>query len=278
MANTLFIDTSFFEDEPHELRRRKPEKNMYGTFSHREECSNEKGPAYEYLHETSKFSVFVDSMKNYRGQALQALFLFISLFAIGYAVSNYFSSPITAVFIDKKGNTVLNGYNFSLTWEKTDIFNNKASELRPPVKTMKIEKDDVENGYFPTYVYGVGYKNITFDNVLDTLSRICKNCTCIGVSQILLHSNIVFLNREIGDIMMIEPRIDAYSTSSQNAMLKKVDKPLTNEILYLPNYRSVPTSIVVHYVNTRANMDIIDLSHKQSACVYLTIEQNKKYL
>lgn len=246
----------------------------YGTFS------SDAGPSYEHIHDENKdrFTSILDSLKTHRGQALLGLVLFILFSIMGYAMYIYIGSYSTTSFISKKGNLVLNGYNMSSNWGKLDIVNNKASELRPPVKTKTITQEDIEEGYFPTYIYGVGHKNVTFDNILSILSGVCKNCTCIGTAHILVHSNIVFINREENDIFMIEPRIDAYSTSSQNAMLKKTDHPINNDALYLPNYRSVPTTIVVHYINSRANKDIIDLSYKQAACVYLTIEQNKKYL
>lgn len=215
-------------------------------------------------------------LKDKRGIALLLLSIFIlislsiyiiHIFGIFYAKTN--------IFYDKRGNSVINGFNLTVGWELSDLVINKKSELRAPVKTKLIENVDIERGYFTTYIHTIGYKNITFDNIKTTLDRTCNNCTCIGTHYILVHSNIIYLNED--DLLMIEPKIESYSKTTQNAMLKRSNSPL-QDTLNLLNYRSVPVTIVVHFINERGNLDIKHLSLKQAACIYLTLEQNKRYV
>lgn len=246
-----------------------------------EEDVNENGPTYENFFNDDESSnerlrFVLKSLETHRGKALFGLLLFILFSIFVYFVFGYFSYT-NAVVYDNHGNLIVNVYNLSSNLNPLDITKNKNNE-RPPVKTKEVKQTDIEKGYFSTYVYNVGYKNITFNDITAVFSKICKKCICVGTYNLQIHSNILFLNRDEEDILLIEPRIESYSRDSQNAMLTYIDKDVSKEALYLPNYRAVPQAIVVHFININGNLDLINLAYKESACVYLVIEQNKKYL
>lgn len=150
----LFIDTS------NELRKRRsdtvPIHMEYGTFSREEEANM---PNYENIHydrRNERLEFVLEALKTHRGEAILALFLFIIFAIIGYFCFVFFGPYTNITFIDKRGNIVQNVHNFSDSWKKMDIV--KTSENRPPIKTNPISQDDIENGYFQSYIYGIGKK------------------------------------------------------------------------------------------------------------------------
>jgi len=208
--------------------------------------------------------------------AILLLIVFSSYYLLATIVLNL-DYRNTKIVYDLKGNVVLNPFDLSDDWNA--LIDIEPKSQRKVVNTKPITMSDVEGGYISTYIHKVGHKNVSLSSIQKVLKNGCNGYMCIGTSYILLHSNIVYLpNISNSEYLLIEPKVDAQSELMRRVYPSNKNKRDTGNHKYAENWRDVPGSIIVEFINQKGLLSRKEFTGNTAGCVYLTIKENGKYI